>query len=581
MRVRALDGVPFDEFDDARVGIFFYVVFVAGWCAFARAVVVTGRELSRALTGPLLREVARCAATLFPVWCALATVNARRMLRGKRLGVARVARGEADPLTRPNGANAGGAGRRRCCVVGGGGASGLVAARRARETFENVRAYERSDSVGGVWAYGHRSGGVFNSVLQNVTKLANAFADYPCDRSGPLYFGWRKTLEYLRGYADHFGLLRDGTLELNAEVTSVRKDARTGEFIVDVARRGADGSTTKTRERFDYVWVCSGQLSAPSVPDVRGIRTFPGRVLHSSEYKTPTPFEGKDVLVVGLGSASGSDLAQEIAVVASSVTLSVRTERYIIKRGFSNGVASVFNRVSLMMPAWLGVVAYTYFDCYPFVRNLRPGVTDSGELLNAFALQKIHRATVVDHVRDDVVHFVDGTSKRFDVIVFATGYERRVDFMADDLRPTEGLFEDCVLPSEPRVGYILFVLPFGSHWQVAEAQAMYLSRVHSGDIPLPSTREMRECAEPCPRYGSHAHFAEHYRVKYLFLLAPYIFPNYRELLRRPRTLLRILWSPYVAPFGEWASADWARRTTFGDARGHTRARWRGRSYNVW
>jgi len=579
MRVRALDGVPFDEFDDARVGIFFYVVFVVGWCAFARAVVVAARELSRALTGKLLREVARCAATLFPVWCALATVNARRMLRGKRLGVARVARGEADPLTRPNGAN-GRAGRRRCCVVGG-GASGLVAARRARETFEYVRAYERSDCVGGVWAYGHRSGGVFNSVLQNVTKLANAFADYPCDRGGPLYFGWRKTLEYLRGYADHFGLLRDGTLELNAEVTSVRKDARTGEFVVDVARRGADGSTTKTRERFDYVWVCSGQLSVPSLPDVRGIRTFPGRVLHSSEYKTPTPFEGKDVLVVGLGSASGSDLAQELAVVASSVTLSVRTERYIVKRGLSNGVASVFNRVSLMMPAWLGVVAYAYFDCYPFVRNLRPGVTDSGELLNAFALQKIHQATVVDRVRDDVVHFVDGTSNRFDVIVFATGYERRVDFMADDLRPTEGLFEDCVLPSEPRVGYILFVLPFGTHWQVAEAQAMYLSRVHSGDIPLPSTREMRERAEPCPRHGSHTHFAEHYRVKYLFLLAPYIFPEYRELLRRPQTLLRILWSPYVAPFGEWASADWARRTTFGDARGHTRARWRGRSYNVW
>ena len=38
---------------------------------------------------------------------------------------------------------------------------------------------------------------------------------------------------------------------------------------------------------------------------------------------------------------------------------------------------------------------------------------------------------------------------------------------------------------------------------------------------------------------------------------------------------------YIAPFGEWASKDWARRTRFGDARGHTRVRWRGRTYNVW
>ena len=572
MRARTLDGVPFE---DQREGIFFYVVLSCGWLAFARACVVTARELSRALTGTLLREILGCVLTLFPVWCALATVNARRMLRGKRLGVARVARGEADPLMREN-VN----GRRRACVVGG-GASGLVAARRAKETFEFVRAYERAATVGGVWAYGHRSGGVFNSVLQNVTKLANAFADYPCDRGGPLYFGWEKTLEYLQGYADRFGLLRDGTLELNAEVLSVEKDARTGEFIVTVARRAADGSTTKTRERFDYVWVCSGQLSAASVPDVRGIRTFPGRVLHSSEYKTPTSFEGKDVLVVGLGSASGSDVAQELSSVASSVTLSVRTERYIIKRGFANGVASAFNRMCLKMPAWLGVIAYAYLDVYPFVRNVRPGLTDSGELLNQFVLQKIRRATVIDCVRDDVVHFVDGTSKRFDVIIFATGYERRFDFMAENLQPTEGLFEDCVLPSEPRVGYILFVLPFGSHWQVAEAQAMYLARVHSGDIPLPSTREMRECAEPCPRRGAHARFAEHYRVKYLFILAPHIFPDFRALLHQPRTLLRIAWSPYIAPFGEWASKDWARRTRFGDARGHTRVRWRGRTYNVW
>ena len=90
MRARTLDGVPFE---DQREGIFFYVVFSCGWLAFARACVVTARELSRALTGTLLREILGCVLTLFPVWCALATVNARRMLRGKCLGVARRARG--------------------------------------------------------------------------------------------------------------------------------------------------------------------------------------------------------------------------------------------------------------------------------------------------------------------------------------------------------------------------------------------------------------------------------------------------------------------------------------------------------
>ena len=84
-------------------------------------------------------------------------------------------------------------GRRQQRASSAAALSGLVAARRAKETFEFVRAYERAATVGGVWAYGHRSGGVFNSVLQNVTKLANAFADYPSIEASVVLDGKRRS----------------------------------------------------------------------------------------------------------------------------------------------------------------------------------------------------------------------------------------------------------------------------------------------------------------------------------------------------------------------------------------------------
>ena len=515
--MRFLDDREFPTTQDA---LLFYAAFVLAWAVFLPPVFWVCVELARALC-LCCKYIAFAFAAMFPAWCVMAYVNAKKMRESVPLGVRRKTVGEADPLQgRSNGA-------KRLCIVGA-GAAGLCATRAALRRGFKVCTYEKSDSPGGVWAYGRRSGKVFNSVLQNVTKMANCFADYPAPRSFPAYIGWRKTMEYLCGYAAAFQLT--SVIELNAEVISV-----------------------------DCVWLASGQLTKPETPVVRGLDSFTGDVMHSSEYTEPTSFLNRHVLVVGLGAASGSDIAQDLSTTAASVTLSIRTERYVMSRGLKHGMATFLNWISLFTPAWLGVVGYTYFDWWPCVHRISPGVTDSGDLLKEFALQRIKRATLVDRIQGREVFFVDGTSGKFDAIIFATGYRREFNFMAENLRPTSGLFEHCVLPTEPRVGYILFVLPFGTHWQVAELQANYLARVHDGTIPLPSIETMSALAERFQTSSHHEHFAEYFRMKYLFLLAPYIFPKLETLLRQPRLLMRILWSHRRAS-GRANRGEIARRT---------------------
>ncbi len=42
-----------------------------------------------------------------------------------------------------------------------------------------------------------------------------------------------------------------------------------------------------------------GHYSEPNLPTVPGEATFPGLVMHSHNYRTPEPFAGQTVLVVG------------------------------------------------------------------------------------------------------------------------------------------------------------------------------------------------------------------------------------------------------------------------------------------
>jgi len=549
----------------------FYGAFASAWLAFAPVVVVFAASawtLLRATTTALF--VSFIAMTPFIV--VMARLRWMQYRRGADLGEARARGGARDPLG-ARGANA----KPRLCIVGC-GASGVVALRRALDAGFDVVAYEKSSSIGGVWAYAHSSSKVFNSVLQNCSKLNNVFADCRMPETYPFYIGWRLTMQYLQSYCEKFNLGRH--VRLLTEVESVRALEDESGFEVVAVTNASSRSSKRHIERFDFVWVCSGQLTTGYVPDVPGLDTFPGTVVHSAQYTVPSPYEGKNVLVVGIGSASGSDIAQELSSVARSVSLVIRTERRVVGRGFVQGSATLINRFAAFCPAWIGVLWNLYFDWYRFCHDLQPAVTDSGDLLNCLLLQKIHRVDLIDHCRGQHVTFVDGHVAQFDAIIFATGYKRDYKFMPDELKPTAGLYEFCILPQDPRVAYVLFVLPFGTHWQLSELQAMFLARVHSGVIPLPSKEKMAELAEGVESIGHHEHLSEFYRMKYLALLAPYIFPNLKTLFHQPRLLMRLMWAPYNAPIGDWLS-DSPDRTRLKDVLKHFAVRWTAYSFNKW
>src|SRR5262249_15599013 len=123
---------------------------------------------------------------------------------------------------------------------------------------------------------------------------------------------------YLDAYADAFGL-RD-SIRFRASVGRL-EPATDGTWLVTLN----DGS----RHSYGAVVVATGLFWSPRLPDHPG--SFDGTVSHSHQYRTPEPYSGRRVLVVGAGQ-SAAEIAVEVSSVAARTFMSIRAGVHVIPR---------------------------------------------------------------------------------------------------------------------------------------------------------------------------------------------------------------------------------------------------------
>lgn len=217
-------------------------------------------------------------------------------------------------------------------VIGAGGA-GLCCARHFSKHPQefSVRVFERNAALGGVWVYMDQTdpygtenpvhSGMYDALRTNLPKQLMQFTDFSYEPDVPPFMSHRDVLRYLREYAEHYDLVRHiafstvvekvTPLAASTDVTSPRWSVQTRDLITSAVTQGT----------FDYVLVCNGHFNKPFVPSVPGLDSFPGSIMHSQEYREPSPFKNEAVLIIGDG-LSGIDIMVEIATVARMVYLS-------------------------------------------------------------------------------------------------------------------------------------------------------------------------------------------------------------------------------------------------------------------
>ncbi|GHG12498.1 hypothetical protein GCM10017667_52430 [Streptomyces filamentosus] len=188
-------------------------------------------------------------------------------------------------------------------AVIGGGQSGLATVHALLRRGLRPVVLEASDRAAGSWPRYYDSLTLF-SPARYSSLPGMPFPGADRDR----YPHRDEVVAYLTAYADRL----DAEIRTNCRVTAVR---RAGEaFEVELEGGG--------RLSGRAVVAASGTFGRPHRPALPGLEGYAGQVLHAADYRSPAPFTGRRVVVVGAGN-SAVQIAAELAA-AARVTLATR-----------------------------------------------------------------------------------------------------------------------------------------------------------------------------------------------------------------------------------------------------------------
>jgi hypothetical protein len=325
------------------------------------------------------------------------------------------------------------------CVIGAGG-SGLAAIKNLREHGFAVDCYERETSVGGAWNWRHDRSPMYAATHLISSRPLTEFPDFPMPDTWPDYPHHAQLLSYLERYSAHFGLGEH--IWFGTEAVSV---VPVGDGRWDVTTRGTGGGSSRV-QRYSAVVVANGHNWSPKLVAHEGLKSYRGQVIHASAYKDPAQLRGRRVLVVG-GGNTGCDIAVEAAQQAAAVWHSTRRGYWYAPKYVFGRPADQLNdlmlrlRLPLRVREWLyrRAVRLTLGDVTRFglpAPDHRP--YESHPIVNS---QLVYYAghgritPVPDVARFDgtKAELTDGSRIEPDLVVMATGYLPRFEFLASEL----------------------------------------------------------------------------------------------------------------------------------------------------
>ncbi|NXT22841.1 FMO5 monooxygenase, partial [Syrrhaptes paradoxus] len=401
---------------------------------------------------------------------------------------------------------------RRVAVIGA-GASGLCALKCCLDEGLVPTCFERSRDIGGLWRFEEQPeegrASIYRSVIINTSKEMMCFSDFPIPDDFPNYMHNSKIMEYFHMYAQHFDLLRHIRFRTNVCRVAKRPDfATTGQWEVVTESEGKQEAAV-----FDAVLVCTGHHSEAHLPlsTFPGLEKFEGWYLHSRDYKSPQPFVGKRVVVVGTGN-SGIDIAVELSHMAKQVFLSTKRGTWVMHRVADGGYPFDFSHITRclqflqsLLPQNVGNFIlerkvntrfnhalyglqpqHRIFDQHPTINDDLPNCIISGRVLVKPNVQEFTETSAI---------FEDGTKEDIDAVVFATGYSFSFPFLEGCVKVVENqipLYKFMFPPDleKPTLAFIGFIQPLGAIFPIAELQCRWATRLFKGLNKLPPRHDM-------------------------------------------------------------------------------------------
>jgi len=408
--------------------------------------------------------------------------------------------------------------KKRVCVIGG-GSSGLCVMKELLAEGHEVVCLERQASLGGIF-----SGPYIHPAFRFTSSpQITAFSDYRPHPNQHRHWTNHEYIEYLNGYATHFGLWDH--IKFGQELVALRW---TGDDWT-VETREVETGKVRTHEGFDHVAVCTGTHTTPMEIALPEQERYAGKILHSSALRWRADgslenfdLQGQRVIVMGIGE-TGADLIDHLLDGgAAQCILSTRDGKgaYVIPRfnkntghpldldtnRLRNGLPRfIHNRISLY-----GRPIRAFFGSDPYLQVRWDFLKKSGRMaMNQFATKSdrfiahlyhgrcVHRPDIAGFSGDTTVRFADGATAEAGLIILCTGYRPaplplEAAGRSVETTPAKRYLRMFDLDWRDRIGFIGYARPaIGAIPPTAEMQPRLFALVCSGRRVLPDAETMR------------------------------------------------------------------------------------------
>ncbi|KAI4319345.1 hypothetical protein MLD38_032951 [Melastoma candidum] len=337
---------------------------------------------------------------------------------------------------------------RRCVwvngpVIVGAGPAGLAAAACLREQGVPLVVLERAECIASLW-----QNRTYDRLKLHLPKQFCQLPKMDFPHDFPEYPTRRQFIDYLESYARRFEI----NPNFNECVQSAWYDETSGLWRVRTACGVAGNQARSSEVEYLCRWVvvATGEKAERVVPDIEGMSSFGGEVIHSCDYKSGERFSGKRVLVVGCGN-SGMEVSLDLCNHNARPSMVVRGSVHVLPREVLG--RSTCELAVLMMkwlPLWLVdrillILAWLVLGSLNKYGLKRPAMgplelknaLGKTSVLNIGALSKIRSGhiTIVPGIRrlaPGQVELVNGQTLDVDSVILATGYRSNVQTWLKD-----------------------------------------------------------------------------------------------------------------------------------------------------
>ena len=303
-------------------------------------------------------------------------------------------------------------------LIIGASVSGLALAASLQKKNIQYIIIEKQSQIASPWRH-H-----YERLHLHTNKRVSNLPYKKFDSTIPRYPSGKQVVAYLEDYQKEFNI----NPIFNAEATSIWKE--NNYWVTD---------TNQGKFISKYLIMATGAFGKPKPVSIKGMESFPGRIIHSCEYRSGKDFKGEKVLVVGFGN-SACEIAIDLYEQAAIPFMSVRSPVNIIPRDIAGIPILELSLIMSQLPTRVADTITTLLTRLLFGDITKLGLTKKlygpfEEIKKYMTIPSIDIGTVkhirqghikvnggIDHIKGNNVYFSDGKIEDFNSIIACIGF---------------------------------------------------------------------------------------------------------------------------------------------------------------